>query len=126
MNDNNNQPDPELMAELGQRTDQELIEIMLATVMMRRATGQDAKEGTAPFTARLEPILRMCVVNMGRVKELTDKVVNISEDLAVERASNRRMRALIKDIADVLHGNPSCYPVPLNDIVARVHKEVGR
>jgi len=119
-------PDPEMLAELGRMTDAQLLEVVLATLMMRRATGQDVKEGTETFTARLEPILQTCLVNMKRTKELTDKVVNLSEDLAIERASNRRMSVLMADIADVLHGNPSCYPVPLNDIVARVHKEVGR
>jgi hypothetical protein len=111
--------------DLSRMTDRDMIELFLANVLMRRATGQDEKDGTTDFTTRLEPVLVKCLDNMKRVDELTSKVINLSENLAIEKMSNRRMRDLITDAATLLHGPPACYPAPLNELVARIQKEVA-
>lgn len=107
--------------ELDKLSDRELIEMMLIASTANRIQNPD--QGVKDYSARLEPILKKCLENMTRVAELTTKLIDANDNLAMERSSNKRMRVLLADLAGVLHGDPRLYPAPLNDLVARVQKE---
>lgn len=103
--------------------DRELIEHMICGSMIARLEKKDAD--SVAMASRMEPMLRKCLENMTKLDDTLAKLANRSEDLAIERMSNKRMKDLLVDLAGVLHGNPALYPAPLGDLVARIHKEVG-
>lgn len=115
----------EMKKELDQMNDREQLEMFMASLMMARIKIENRENGVGVISDKLIPVLQKCITNMSRVDELVTKVSNLSENLAIERMSNKRMKTLFEDLAVVLHGNPSLYPPPLNDLVTRIHKEVG-
>lgn len=99
------------------------IEYLIAGSIIAKQQNQD---GDVVTTAEhMLPVLTRCLENMKLLDERTAKLCNVSEDLAIERMSNKRMKDLLADLAGVLCGNPVCYPAPLRDLVARIHREVG-
>lgn len=115
----------EFKKDLDRLSDKEHLENLIGGIMIRKNSAEAEKDGSKAFAEHLLPVLQKCLDNMAKMAEMTDKLSNVSENLVIERISNKRMRTLIEDAAGILHGNPKCYPPPLCDLVARIHKEVG-
>ena len=103
-------------------SDEEMISMMLATMTLRRIGGEE-KEEEKVVCERMRHLLSRAAENLAKVDSLMKKLIDANDNLAMERSSNKRMRALLADLAGVLHGDPRLYPPPLNDLVARVQKE---
>lgn len=103
-------------------TDKDILNLLIATTMINVVKEEGCDR---VFGERLKTLLSKAADNLSKVDDLMTKLIDANDNLAMERSSNKRMRILIADLAGVLHGNPALYPPPLNDLVARVHKEVG-
>jgi len=104
--------------------DRRVMDAMFASHVMAGATKR-LNPIEAALAVKMRDTLARAIKNLERTDELAGKVCNLSEDLAIERMSNKRMRDLLADLRGVLHGAPACYPAPLAELVARIQKEVG-
>jgi hypothetical protein len=103
--------------------DKKQIEQLIMGAMVTRHNSTDPD--VLKLTTNAEGTLRRCLENLEKVDDLMTKVLNLSEDLAIERSSNRRMKALFVDLAKVMYGTPGAYPPPLNELVRKIHDEAG-
>jgi hypothetical protein len=105
------------------KSDKEILEHILLSAMMTKLHGESQEQ--REMSATIEPALRRCVELMEKASANTGKLINVSEDLAVERASNKRLRACIAKVALLLAGDPYSYPAEIRDVAIDVHRENG-
>lgn len=115
----------DIRKEMKQMNDKEHLERFMGALLIGKNSSEHKDRDGGIIAESLIPVMQKAIANLEKVTELTDKVSNLSENLAIERMSNKRMKLLFEDLAGVLHGRPELYPQPLSDLVKRIHKEVG-
>lgn len=108
---------------ISELNDKESLQVLIAGILNARIERRDDTSFLA-FADRMEPVLRKCVENLEELQKVTTKLSNTSEELLIEKLSNRRLKAIIDSGYKVLGGNPDCYPEPIRAFVQAIHKEV--
>ena len=103
--------------------DKTILEHIQAGILIGKLQANDKQSREA--AELIGPAIQRAIERLETTERLQRSVGNLSEDLAVERMSNKRMRDLLADLAVALPGNPANYPHPICDLTRRIHREVG-
>lgn len=109
-------------------TDRQVLEMIIASATLHRLTmvpSTQSEKEAAEVTARLEPLLRKCLENMDKLDKVLAELCNTKEDLAVERASNRNLKAICAMGASIFYGPETWYPVEIRELVVKM-QAVGK